>query len=172
MSNWFQIKSNYRVDARLRILTADEHRVWFNLLCYAAEQKPNRGAILNYDAYVVAIEVANGDTELLIRVLDKLSKLCIINVNQSISIVFCDFNNIKEPEYRKEWRSVSRELSPAIFSRDDYMCTYCGAKEYLTIDHILPLSRGGSSNKDNLTTACRSCNSRKHNKTIEEWNNE
>ena len=169
MSNWFQIKSNYRVDARLRILTADEHRVWFNLLCYAAEQKPNRGAILNYDMDVLAVEVANGNNELLTQVLYQLSRLRIINIDQSINIIFCDFNNIKEPEYRKEWRSLSRELSPAIFSRDENMCTYCGAKEYLTIDHILPLSRGGSNNKDNLTTACRSCNSRKHNKTIEEW---
>lgn len=74
-----------------------------------------------------------------------------------------------EPEYRREWRSLSKILSPIIFLRDGYKCTYCHDTEFLSVDHIMPLSRGGSNGLENLTTACRSCNSRKSNKTLEEW---
>ena len=49
-------------------------------------------------------------------------------------------------------------------------CAYCRRSDCkLTIDHVQPLTRGGSNDISNLVPACRSCNSRKHNKTIEEW---
>jgi len=48
-------------------------------------------------------------------------------------------------------------------------CTSCGTKENLSIDHIIPLSRGGSHSIGNMMTLCRSCNSSKGNKTIVEW---
>lgn len=51
-------------------------------------------------------------------------------------------------------------------------CYYCGmdlTPEAVTMDHILPLSRGGSSNKGNLATACKNCNNRKKNLTPVEW---
>jgi 5-methylcytosine-specific restriction endonuclease McrA len=47
-------------------------------------------------------------------------------------------------------------------------CAYCGGLAD-TVDHKQPLSRGGSNEWWNLTAACRSCNSRKHNKTVEEF---
>lgn len=48
-----------------------------------------------------------------------------------------------------------------IFKRDGHKCQYCGATNDLTLDHVLPRSRGGASSWDNLTTACRHCNSKK-----------
>ncbi|KAJ6817013.1 uncharacterized protein M6B38_414015 [Iris pallida] len=68
-------------------------------------------------------------------------------------------------------RRVKQSLSRKnIFYRDSYTCQYCSCKENLTIDHILPISRGGEWNWTNLVTACSRCNSRKGNKTIEEAN--
>lgn len=65
-----------------------------------------------------------------------------------------------------EWR-VIRER---IFARDDYTCTYCGSRGVkLECDHIIPVSRGGSSEDSNLTTACKPCNRSKRSKTPEEW---
>lgn len=50
------------------------------------------------------------------------------------------------------------------------MCTYCGStNKPLESDHIVPLSRGGSHTEDNLVAACRSCNSSKHARALEEW---
>lgn len=55
-----------------------------------------------------------------------------------------------------------------IFERDNYACLKCGATEKLSIDHIVPLVLGGSSDRDNLQTLCRSCNSSKRTK-IEDY---
>lgn len=48
-------------------------------------------------------------------------------------------------------------------------CVYCGRSGKLTIDHAIPLSRGGANWPSNLVPACKSCNSRKHDKTYFEF---
>jgi 5-methylcytosine-specific restriction endonuclease McrA len=45
-------------------------------------------------------------------------------------------------------------------------CVYCGEKKHLTMDHIIPVSKGGFHIKGNIVPACRSCNSRKNNKSV------
>ena len=55
-----------------------------------------------------------------------------------------------------------------IFKRDGHVCQYCGSKLDLSIDHVLPRSRGGGSNWKNLITACKPCNARKGDNTPEE----
>ena len=56
----------------------------------------------------------------------------------------------------------------SVLARDYHTCQYCGVKpdrSELTIDHVLPRSRGGKTSWDNVVTACRRCNARKGNKT-------
>ena len=48
-----------------------------------------------------------------------------------------------------------------VFLRDKFSCQYCGSKNELTFDHLLPRSRGGKTNLNNVVTACSSCNVRK-----------
>jgi 5-methylcytosine-specific restriction endonuclease McrA len=58
-----------------------------------------------------------------------------------------------------------------LFLRDRHLCAYCGnafADGDLTVEHILPVSRGGRLSWTNVVTACRSCNTRKGNRTPEE----
>jgi len=58
-----------------------------------------------------------------------------------------------------------------LFVRDRHVCAYCGhafVEGDLTIEHILPLSRGGRHEWTNVVTACRSCNTRKGNRSPEE----
>jgi len=53
-----------------------------------------------------------------------------------------------------------------------HRCAYCQtplAGRHRTKDHLRPLSRGGSQNPDNLVPACRSCNSRKKDRTADEF---
>lgn len=58
-----------------------------------------------------------------------------------------------------------------IYSRDKGACVYCGVKTYrLTIDHVMPRSRGGMSTYENMVTACIECNSKKGNRTPDEAN--
>ena len=55
-----------------------------------------------------------------------------------------------------------------LFARDDYSCQYCGkhkkelrGRQFLTRDHIVPLSRGGANTWENVVTSCSPCNNRK-----------
>lgn len=48
-------------------------------------------------------------------------------------------------------------------------CIYCGSKESLSTDHLIPKSRGGPDTGDNAITACRRCNSSKGDKGVYEW---
>lgn len=58
-----------------------------------------------------------------------------------------------------------------LFARDRHICAYCGARcpeADLTVEHIVPISRGGRHDWTNVVTACRSCNTRKGNRVPEE----
>ncbi len=55
-----------------------------------------------------------------------------------------------------------------IFKRDKFICQYCGSAKNLTLDHIIPRSKGGKSSWSNLVTACKQCNANKGNYTLEE----
>ena len=67
--------------------------------------------------------------------------------------------------YRPKGIGITRKR---IFKRDNYECCYCGSKRNLTVDHVIPKSRGGSNYWDNLVTSCGRCNSNKDNMTPEE----
>jgi 5-methylcytosine-specific restriction endonuclease McrA len=99
----------------------------------------------------------------------------------AIKAVFLDRVNIVS-EYDKTVRSPSFEMrlpsvvslksyvrpsrQPAftrfnVFLRDRFTCQYCGSREDLTFDHLLPRSKGGQTTWDNVVTACSPCNLRK-----------
>jgi 5-methylcytosine-specific restriction endonuclease McrA len=78
---------------------------------------------------------------------------------------------------RREYINVRkrREASGArrlrIYMRDKFRCQYCGEKKgagELTLDHILPRSRGGDNSPVNIVAACVPCNNRKGNRTPDE----
>ncbi len=56
-----------------------------------------------------------------------------------------------------------------VLVRDGFRCAYCGGqRERLSIDHIIPKSRGGKTNFENCVAACRNCNLRKGGRTPSE----
>jgi hypothetical protein len=71
---------------------------------------------------------------------------------------------------RKDFTSYSCNRKNVIW-RDKYVCQYCGNKfQYheLTMDHIIPKSRGGDKSWTNIVASCKGCNSKKGNKTPKE----
>lgn len=56
----------------------------------------------------------------------------------------------------------------SIYRRDGHACVYCGSKNRLTLDHVLPKSRGGKNSWTNLVTCCSPCNLQKGDKTPQE----
>ena len=90
---------------------------------------------------------------------------------------------IRSPSVRYPWPSIVRlkfyvrvpyrriGLSRKnILRRDGFRCQYCSSRDDLTVDHILPKSRGGRDTWENLVAACTRCNNRKGNRTPEEAN--
>lgn len=65
------------------------------------------------------------------------------------------------PRLVQSRRALSKAQCVRIMVRDGGKCVKCSATEDLTIDHIVPVSKGGSDEDDNLRTLCRSCNSTK-----------
>ena len=55
-------------------------------------------------------------------------------------------------------RKITRR---AVFARDDWTCQYCGSRSNLTVDHVVPRSKGGASSWDNIVASCAPCNRRK-----------
>jgi uncharacterized protein YdaU (DUF1376 family) len=63
-----------------------------------------------------------------------------------------------------------RRFRNEVLERDGAFCAYCGATDVpLELDHIHPRSRGGADSPDNLTPACKRCNTSKGAKTLDEW---
>jgi 5-methylcytosine-specific restriction endonuclease McrA len=86
----------------------------------------------------------------------------------------------RDANRQREARRLGRRLSPdqwesiraRVFLRDGFACAYCGDrlhKRDLTIDHIVPVSRGGGHELDNLCVACKPCNSSKADRLLSEW---
>ncbi len=58
-----------------------------------------------------------------------------------------------------------------LFLRDDFTCQYCGRRcssDHLSVDHVLPRSRGGTTTWENCVLACVGCNARKADRTLKE----
>lgn len=70
--------------------------------------------------------------------------------------------------YIKFYTRALRPNRSRIYRRDNHECVYCGSKKSLTIDHVLPKSRGGQNEWTNLVTSCIKCNLKKADRTPEE----
>ena len=117
--------------------------------------------------------------------------LTIIPVRRALRLVIDRKAEILEVDPAKTFRSARREMpfpsvirlvrfvhvprkfrrqvtNTFLFARDGYRCMYCGrhrtqlrGREFLTRDHVLPISRGGGNSWQNVVTACSPCNNRK-----------
>lgn len=117
------------------------------------------------------------------------SPLTICSVQRAFLLVFLQkaelLNTVKERSLRSISRSypfpsvikIDRYISIPykgvvltrhnIFKRDGHKCQYCGHNKKLTIDHLIPRSKGGKSSWTNLVTACQSCNAKKGDYSLE-----
>jgi len=87
----------------------------------------------------------------------------------------------KNPEYAKRMKMLSKNRKygvdhevPDVKTIRKRMnifkgCCYCGTKEKLTMEHLMPISKGGDHSENNLFGACFSCNSSKQDRDFKEW---
>jgi hypothetical protein len=96
---------------------------------------------------------------------------------ESFGLVNKDLD-IKKPSIIRVFKYVKKEyikVPPTrdnIYKRDNYECVYCSSTKNLTLDHVVPQSKGGKGGWENLVTACRACNGEKADLTLEEYGKE
>jgi len=72
---------------------------------------------------------------------------------------------------RRAKHTVLNYVRRAVFERDGFSCCYCGkslTKSQVTIDHVIPKSKGGPTSYTNCVTSCKVCNLYKANKTLDQ----
>ena len=74
-------------------------------------------------------------------------------------------NRYRRQQYRRKRNlapgNITKAIKEQLYRSHHYTCKYCGSSEKLSIDHITPLSKGGTSKKENLQVLCDRCH---HNK--------
>lgn len=79
-----------------------------------------------------------------------------------------------DPAHVKRERNKAREMRQSSWWKQQigkgvcYFCEQRFPREELTMEHVIPLSRGGRSTKKNIVVACKQCNSLKKNRTVAE----
>lgn len=118
------------------------------------------------------------------------SPIAVVPVQKAMVLVLLEKANILSTYRLLEIRTISRSFQyPAVirlsqyknipfkgvllnrsnvFRRDKGECQYCGSKKQLTLDHVIPRSKGGKTSWTNLVTACNRCNVNKGDKTPEQ----
>ncbi|HUF14042.1 MAG TPA: HNH endonuclease [Longimicrobiales bacterium] len=121
--------------------------------------------------------------------------LTVLSVRRALRLVIERKAEVLEVDRQRVYRSEHREMpAPVVirlvrfvhvprkfrrqvtntflFARDAYACQYCGrhraklhGRQFLTRDHVLPISRGGGNTWQNVVTACSPCNNRKGSRT-------
>ena len=118
------------------------------------------------------------------------SPVAVVSPQKAIVLLLLEKANCLSTYELLEIRTVSRSFEyPAVISLNDYKnipyrgvllnrvnlfrrdggeCQYCGSRRHLTIDHVIPRSKGGKTSWTNLVTACNRCNVNKGDKTPEQ----
>lgn len=187
---WFRVYSEILDDRKIRrICKKTGHSkalvigVWVCLLALASES-PKRG-VLNISEdmpYTLAdiedeLEVPN---EILGQLIEEFRAMGMIGGKTTIEIVnwqkrqFRSDNSsgrVEQYRYKRENNGMPRSPnydSGFIRSRDNNHCVYCGSQEKLVVDHVVPITQGGTDDSNNLVCACKKCNSGKSGRTPEQ----
>lgn len=78
----------------------------------------------------------------------------------------------RELEHRRRTRKQNNgvcSITPKDMRYLEGPCAYCGSTENITMDHVVPISRGGTHGIGNLVPCCSNCNSHKLDRTVMEW---
>ena len=111
--------------------------------------------VLNQDFNPINIANAKKAIKLLVK---KKAEFISEKVIRLVQYIFIPVNRLRN----------TKPTRRAIHERDGYKCVYCGSTRQLTIDHLIPSSRGGDNSWKNLVSCCSQCNTKKGNRTPEE----
>lgn len=159
--------------ARDEFLSIDRHMI-FTLLLFLYED----GYV--YASYKELRRASKYSRESISRTINRLIRLEVLTreaiddgyryqIMMHRIVDFDVFNGIKRFKKKPDLQGrVPKQRRIKVFVRDRGMRRYCRSDKKLTIDHVNPLSKGGTDAETNLVTACSSCNSKKRARTPEQ----
>jgi len=151
MSGYFGVRNFRQFDA-----TRHEIR----LPCDLLDDRRFRALKDAHKAHLLCLLLLAARMDNLLPSVAKLERL--IGATEPVDLsALAEFTRAGSWRERPEIRPVPDALRAAVLVRDRGRCRNCGSARHLEIDHIIPVSRGGSSEEDNLQTLCRLCNRRK-----------
>jgi 5-methylcytosine-specific restriction endonuclease McrA len=173
---WFRVYHEMIDDPKVGTLNDSQFRLWVEILCVACESSDggNTGMSESELSWKLRRDITPFLQELYDRnliVKDNSGKVVVTNWEKR---QFCSDSSVERTrKYRKKLKAATGSTSgytkhaENIFKRDGNKCVYCGSSENLCIDHVLPVSMGGTDDVENLAAACKACNSGKAGRTPE-----
>lgn len=130
-----------------------------NVLLLNADYRPLR-IISKYEAIILLLKKKIRMVE------DSSSFICTIKDKYIVPAVAALVEYVKAPF------TEIKLTRGNIFKRDGYKCAYCGLndRKELTIDHVVPKSKGGQNTWENMVTCCKKCNGKKGDMTLKQSN--
>jgi len=159
---WFRMWSEAVDDEKLRLLAFEDRWHFIALLCVKAQGLLDDPGELMLRKVAVKLGLQLRELDEVARRLAEVGLVDIATLQPIENNIVCTPS--RPPSH--EWRLI-RET---VFLRDDFTCAYCGRRGVkMECDHVIPVSRGGSNDLENLVASCFDCNRSKRDKTIEEW---
>lgn len=166
-------------DPKLTMCSASTRGIWIDAIC-AMHESEQRGIIEGSPEQLARIFRASlSEVQSAVDELQVTGTANVIIRNGSITLI----NRRMKAAYDRARSGAERQrrmrekgggdperwtaIRVGILQRDNYQCRYCG-KKAVTVDHVIPKSKGGTENSDNLVACCKSCNSIKGTKSLDE----
>jgi hypothetical protein len=167
LKHYYRERDDMKIQYLFMVYGAEGYGIYWALreMIHVANGK---GVIMD-DEFYSKFCIFKVDRERLSLIINDLANVAeIFSLHGNVLTLFGETPIIKEGRHKDIffWLNVRK----IVFKRDNYKCTYCGVlADKLECDHIIPLSKGGSNDMDNLTTACRTCNRQKKDKSVAEF---
>ncbi len=175
-NQWFRMYHEFATDPKVQMLSETDQRRYVMLLCLKC---CNDDVTLHEDEVAFQLRISNEELQATKRVLVEKGL-----VGEALQPTAWDKRQYKSDSSatrvarhrakRKEAGLTSQDYVPKAtrvkdFGRDASACVYCGSEDDATLDHKVPVSRGGDNSSSNLQVACRTCNADKRNMTHDEY---
>lgn len=161
-----EMRNDVKVKALRRKFSHTGYAVWNYLLEVLTDAE---GFSIKWEELDIELYAADFDLETteLIEIVDYCIRLGLLQ-KENGRLRHKGFRVWKKPPPSVRIRkTLRRDVVRYILKRDNYTCTYCGCKHgKMEIDHIVPVSKGGSNDISNLTTASGHCNRKKSDKPL------
>lgn len=170
---WFRFYTDTIYDRKIRRLSFPHRWLWVTVLSLAKES-PIQGKLLIVEGEPMTVEDIQDAANVPLREVAEGIKIFtrygwLTRCGNGVYTVV-NWDAYISSDQERQRPDVWATTRGRIFERDDFTCQYCGARGVrLERDHIVPISRGGSNDDPNLTTACMQCNRSKGYKTLEHW---